>query len=117
MKEKIADRLLSVKSIVTIILTVGFVALCFMGKLDQNFMMIFTVIISFYFGTQAQKVSDTSASKILEASEIDQLQGTGSGNVFITLPQADSEKIAEWLHNSGATVSAGDEEAEEGGHN
>lgn len=55
MKEKIANRLLTVKSIVTILLTVVFAVLTVIGRLDQNFMMIYTVIISFYFGTQSVK--------------------------------------------------------------
>ena len=40
MKEKIVNRLVSVKSIVTITLTLMFAVLSFVGKLDQNFMMI-----------------------------------------------------------------------------
>lgn len=55
MKDKILNRLLSVKSIVTIVLTVVFAVLTIMGRLDQNFMMVYTVIVSFYFGTQTQK--------------------------------------------------------------
>lgn len=56
MKDKICDRLLSVKSIVTLALTGVFAALALRGTVDGGqFLTIFTVIISFYFGTQAQK--------------------------------------------------------------
>lgn len=55
MKEKLI-KLIDVKSIVTIILTVVFSYLSIMGKLDPaQFLTIFTVIISFYFGTQLKK--------------------------------------------------------------
>ena len=88
MLEKIVNRLVSVKSIVTITLTIIFSVLCFTGKLDQNFMTIYTVVVAFYFGTQAKKedeepkkeagnevniswpedVKPTEAAKILEAA-------------------------------------------------
>ncbi len=47
--------LLSVKSLVTIILTVVFAVLTVMGKIEQSYMTIYTVIISFYFGVQTVK--------------------------------------------------------------
>ena len=55
MKEKII-RLLGVKSIVTIVLCLVFAYLSIVGTiLPDQFMTIFTVVISFYFGTQARK--------------------------------------------------------------
>ena len=54
MRKRLAN-LLSVKSIVTIILTGVF---AFMGKISQDFMTIYAVVIAFYFGTQSQKVQD-----------------------------------------------------------
>ena len=50
-------NLIDVKSIVTIILTVVFAYLSVIGfvAVDQ-FLTVFTVIIAFYFGTQAEKV-------------------------------------------------------------
>ena len=55
MKNKLI-KLLNVKSIVTLILTVVFSVLTLTGKIDsQSFMTIFSVIISFYFGTQYEK--------------------------------------------------------------
>lgn len=55
MKERLS-KLLTIKSIVTLLLTVVFCVLCANGviKSDQ-FLTIFTVVISFYFGTQAVK--------------------------------------------------------------
>lgn len=61
MNEKVVKRLaalLSVKSIVTILLTVVFAYLAIIGEVSQEFMMVYTVIIAFYFGTQTQKISD-----------------------------------------------------------
>jgi hypothetical protein len=55
------DKLLSVKSLVTLILTVVFAALAMRGNVSQDFMTIYAVIISFYFGTQSAK-SDQSDS-------------------------------------------------------
>lgn len=50
--------LLSVKSLVTLVLTGVFAWLSINGKVDQDFMTIYAVIIAFYFGTQSQKVQD-----------------------------------------------------------
>jgi hypothetical protein len=50
--------LLSVKSIVTLILTGVFAYLSVSGQINQDFMTIYAVIIAFYFGTQSQKVQD-----------------------------------------------------------
>lgn len=49
-------NLLTVKSLVTMILTVVFAWLSVAGKVSANqFLTIFTVVIGFYFGTQAEK--------------------------------------------------------------
>ncbi len=53
------QKLIDVKSIVTIILTVTFVALSVMGIISgDKFFEVFIMIISFYFGTQHQKNTD-----------------------------------------------------------
>lgn len=58
MKEKLA-KLIDVKSIVTIILTAIFAYLSVVGTVTaQEFLTVFTVVIAFYFGTQAQKKVD-----------------------------------------------------------
>lgn len=55
MKERIF-RLLTVKSLVTLTLTGVFAWVSLTGKItSQEFLTIFTVIISFYFGTQHEK--------------------------------------------------------------
>lgn len=54
MKDKIA-KLINIKSLVTLILTIVFCILTVMGKIPQEFLTIYTTIIAFYFGTQYQK--------------------------------------------------------------
>lgn len=57
MKEKLI-KLINVKSIITIVLTLVFAVLTIMNKINnEQFMNIFTVIIAFYFGTQVEKKS------------------------------------------------------------
>ena len=57
MFRKIA-KLIDVKSLVTLALTAVFCALSLRGDISaEQFLTIFTVIISFYFGTQYQKYS------------------------------------------------------------
>ena len=61
MNEKIIKRLgnlLSVKSIVTLVLTGVFAYMAIVGKISQDFMTIYAVIIAFYFGTKSQKTQD-----------------------------------------------------------
>ena len=53
---KRAASLLSVKSIVTLVLTGVFAYLAIKKMISQEFMMVYTVIIAFYFGTQSQKL-------------------------------------------------------------
>lgn len=54
MKERLS-KLLTVKSIVTILLTILFIVVAFMGDIPQEVMTIYTTVIAFYFGTQATK--------------------------------------------------------------
>ena len=56
--KKRAANLVSVKSLVTLILTFVFAYLALTQSIGQEFMMVYTVVISFYFGTQTQKISD-----------------------------------------------------------
>ena len=51
-------NMLSVKSIVTIILTGVFSYMAVTNSISQDFMTIYAVIIAFYFGTQSQKVQE-----------------------------------------------------------
>ena len=58
MNDKILKRLanlLSVKSLVTFVFAYMAVA----GKISQDFMTVYAVVIAFYFGTQSQKIQDT----------------------------------------------------------
>ena len=49
-------NLLTVKSIVTMVLTVVFAWLSVCGTVTADqFLTVFTVVIAFYFGTQAEK--------------------------------------------------------------
>jgi hypothetical protein len=71
MNEKILKRianLMSVKSIVTLVLTGVFAYMAVTGNISQDFMTIYAVIIAFYFGTQSQKTQDV-------------IDGKGDGNV------------------------------------
>ena len=56
-RKRIAN-LLSVKSLVTIVLTIVFAYMAVTGKISQDFMTIYAVIIAFYFGMQSQKTQD-----------------------------------------------------------
>lgn len=55
MKERLS-KLLTVKSLVTLVLTGVFAYLTVSGGVTADqFLTVFTVIIAFYFGTQAEK--------------------------------------------------------------
>ena len=55
MQNRIAN-LLTVKSLVTIVLTAVFSVLALRGTISgTEFLTIFTVVIGFYFGTQTEK--------------------------------------------------------------
>ena len=54
-------NLLSIKSLVTLILTAVFAYLtCSGGVTADQFLTVFTVVVAFYFGTQAEKASQQS---------------------------------------------------------
>ena len=61
--KKRCANLLSVKSLVTLCLTVVFAYMAVTGQISQDFMTIYAVIIAFYFGTQSQKVQDAVDEK------------------------------------------------------
>ena len=59
-KEKLA-KLINVKTIITILLTIVFCVLCLTGIIGAElFMTVFTVVIGFYFGNQASKETNNS---------------------------------------------------------
>ena len=57
MKKRLAN-LLSVKSLVTLVLTAVFAVMTLRGAISQDFMTVYAVVIAFYFGTQSQKQQD-----------------------------------------------------------
>lgn len=63
-RERITQRaaaLLSVKSIVTLTLTAVFAALALRGDITgQDYLTIFLMVISFYFGTQSKKTQEAA---------------------------------------------------------
>ena len=61
--KKRLGNLLSVKSLVTLILTGVFAYMAVVGKISQDFMTIYAVIIAFYFGSQSQKLQDALDAK------------------------------------------------------
>lgn len=53
-------NLLKIKSLVTIALTAAFVYLCIAGRIsEEQFQTVYTVVIAFYFGTQASRKEDS----------------------------------------------------------
>ena len=61
--KKRLGNLLSVKSLVTLVLTGVFAYMAVVGKISQDFMTIYAVNIAFYFGTQSQKLQDAVDGK------------------------------------------------------
>lgn len=63
-------NLLKVKSIVTILTTITFIVLLLCGlPVPQEFIMIYTSIIAFYFGTQTQKNQELYDKQIQQADD------------------------------------------------
>ena len=55
MKERL-NKLLTIKSLVTLVLTMLFGVITVLGRVTaEEFLVIFTTVIAFYFGTQAKK--------------------------------------------------------------
>lgn len=56
-------KLIDVKSIVTISLTIVFCLMALKGQKQEQFLTIYTTIIAFYFGTQYQKNENEERNK------------------------------------------------------
>lgn len=57
-------NLLSVKSLVTLSLTIVFAILALRGDITgKDFLTIFLMVVTFYFGTQSQKAQDAIDAK------------------------------------------------------
>lgn len=62
MKKRI-EKLLCVKSIVTLVLTAVFAYLAITGGItSKDFMQVFLMVIAFYFGTQAERKNEDKAT-------------------------------------------------------
>ena len=63
MLDTMIRRMLSVKSVVTLTLTAVFAYLSATGDIPQDFMTVYVVVISFYFGSQAEKAARREAEQ------------------------------------------------------
>lgn len=75
------QKLLAVKSIVTLALTLVFCILCLNGMVSADqFMTVFTVVIAFYFGTQAERknleATVVEAQPVIEETKDTPTEGT-----------------------------------------
>lgn len=62
MKERL-DKLLTVKSIVTLLLAIVFCVITLKGIISgQEFLTVFSIVIAFYYGTQATKKETTGTT-------------------------------------------------------
>lgn len=96
-KKRLAN-LLTVKSLVTLILTGVFAFLAVTQQIAQDFMTVYAVVIAFYFGTQSQRIADaTEAEKT----------GTPATVNYYYRPPPDGETAAV----AGTEVTADGEEA------
>ena len=57
-------KLIKVKSIITILLTLTFCYLTIVGKLSTEFLTIYTTVIAFYFGTQKVREDGNETNSI-----------------------------------------------------
>lgn len=68
MKERLSN-LLTIKSIVTILMTLAFIYQAIRGELDTSLLTIYTTVIAFYFGTQTEKKSKTEETATTAIAE------------------------------------------------
>ena len=68
-KKRLAN-LLTVKSLVTLILTGVFAFLAVTQQIAQDFMTVYAVVIAFYFGTQAERKAAGEPAELLSLSLI-----------------------------------------------
>lgn len=63
-------KLIDVKSIVTIFVTIIFGILTLRGNIPQEFMSVYLIVIGFYFGTQHEKKNaENQISNVNESEE------------------------------------------------
>lgn len=92
MKAKIA-KLIDVKSIMTLLLTIVFCVLACTGVISgADFLTIFTVVVAFYFGTQSQKQSNIATGGYTGPEQSTLVTG-GTEPIYETVNTADVQKI------------------------
>ena len=64
------SALLTIKSLVTLLLTLVFAALALMGRVTQDFLTVYTVVIAFYFGTQSAKKTSSCQQPFISITTI-----------------------------------------------
>lgn len=52
-----------VKSFMTVVMTIAYIYLTIIGHMTQEFQTIYLMIVSFYFGTQAEKLKQYKIEK------------------------------------------------------
>ena len=90
-------KLIDVKSIVTITLTLVFAFLAVTQQIAQDFMTVYAVVIAFYFGTQSQRIAD--------ATEAEKTGTPATVNYYYRPPDGETAAVA------GTEVTADGEEA------
>lgn len=95
-KKRLAN-LLTVKSLVTLILTGVFAFLAVTQQIAQDFMTVYAVVIAFYFGTQSQRIAD--------ATEAERTGTPATVNYYYRPPDGETAAVA------GTEVTADGEEA------
>lgn len=79
MKERFA-KLIDVKSLMTLALTIVFCALALMGAIGATeFLSIFTMIVGFYFGTQSQKAAAVTGLPVEQVSTLPPVSAPTAG--------------------------------------
>ena len=63
-------NLLKIKSIVTVLTTLVFCYQAITNTISQEFLMVYTVIIAFYFGTQSKKNEENSKEYLVVDEEM-----------------------------------------------
>lgn len=62
--QKILNRFLTIKSVVTLMLTIVFCVLGITGAIDaDSFQDIFYIVIAFYFGSSLEKTASATGAK------------------------------------------------------
>jgi DMSO/TMAO reductase YedYZ heme-binding membrane subunit len=59
-----------VKSFMTVVMTIAYIYLTITGHMTQEFQTIYLMIVSFYFGTQAEKLKQYTVDKSQQENTI-----------------------------------------------